>query len=100
VAAFHRLPDQEVGAWSVPRLLRQIDRVAEARWAELQELSLAVDLGTTRALARAFGGEPPELADWQEARAMARQRNAPLCLPEWMQRFEEANQGRCVRLSD
>jgi hypothetical protein len=97
VAVFRRLPDEVVGAWPVARLLRQVDRVAEARWVALQEVSLAVDLGTTRALARAFGGEPPELGSWQETRALARSQASP-SLPGWMERFEEANRGRCVRL--
>lgn len=87
---FHCLPEV-VGQHSVGWVLTTYRRVLKARWDLLTAQVQAIELGTGRAIAQSLGGKKVRLPELPTFEEVLRQK-APVRLPEWMQKFEAANQ--------
>jgi len=79
-------------------LLRQYEWIAEARWGQTVEQITSTEVGVMRVLARAFSKEKlPELPDFDEVLEEHKPKATQPQLPDWMQKFEQANRDRPVR---
>jgi hypothetical protein len=96
VAAWLGIPEREALAYPASALVERYEWTAEAQWNRTLEDISAVEIGTMRALAKAFGGKEklPELPTYDEVLRKGEREHR---LPEWMERFERANVDRAKR---
>jgi len=93
VATFRHWDDEAVTRKPVAWLFAEYERMAEAKWRATTERIAATQTGVGRALAQALGkGDLPDLPDYEEILKMRQPEQDRL--PAWMEKFEEANEGR------
>ncbi len=95
VAAWLHISEREALGYPASTLVKRYEWSAEARWGQTLEHISAVEVGTMRALAKAFGkSNLPDLPTYDEI--LGRSKPREYRLPEWMERFEQANADRRV----